>query len=124
MDVIQAPDLVGGLGLEQVLLGPGRESLLGPAPDVQAHRRVDAVHPLVIPGPPSQTEPVEGLPEPNSWVLGHQRVQSVDDFAVVLRLSLVVVCALGQTHRFTALTDADAVLLSHVLYQLPLLARA
>ena len=65
---VDAPDLVRLRRHEERLLDACREPFSGSAPDVQLHRGVDAVDPLVIPRMAGETEPVVGLPEADRWM--------------------------------------------------------
>jgi hypothetical protein len=64
------------------------------------------------------------LPEADSRMLLNELVQRIDNRSVVTLTTFVAVRAVGNTCRPAALTDAHAMLFSHVRNQPPSLVRA
>src|SRR5690625_7768822 len=63
---IQAPYLIGILRLEQLLLGPCRQSLFRSSTNIELQGRIDPIYPHVIPSVAHQANPVVTLPEANA----------------------------------------------------------
>lgn len=121
---VQAPDLIGSRRLEELLFGARREPLFGPATDIESQRCVDPVHALVIAGTASESQPMISLPEADGRMPLDKFVQRIDDLFISAFTSFVAVRTVCDSSRPAALTNAHAMLFSHVRNQPPPLVRA